>query len=196
MRTCQGIKTILPSVCRCSRSAKATRTSSSLYVAAIGISICPDATRSAICDKTAVVDASALPSAFVPSSWAFSREMMVSIRSFAIPRSTASWTYCGPKGHRCLHLIGLQYVQLVVDLGIVKDRIETIISREKAQELGTKAEGSADASTTAVLSQMADLVASGQIEIPIAATYKLDDVRVAFADLEQRHTLGKIVLIP
>ena len=102
-----------------------------------------------------------------------------------------------PKGiDAFIDLFGPQYVQLAVDLGIAKDRIETIISREKAQELGTKAEGSADASTTDVLSQMADLVASGQIEIPIAATYKLDDVRDAFAELEQRHTLGKIVLIP
>jgi len=46
------------------------------------------------------------------------------------------------------------------------------------------------------LSQMADLVASGQIEIPIAARYGLEQVRDAFAELEQRHTNGKIVLIP
>jgi NADPH:quinone reductase-like Zn-dependent oxidoreductase len=43
---------------------------------------------------------------------------------------------------------------------------------------------------------MAALVASGQIEIPIAATYPLDRVRDAFAALEQRHTRGKIALIP
>jgi NADPH:quinone reductase-like Zn-dependent oxidoreductase len=95
-----------------------------------------------------------------------------------------------------IDLFGPEYVQLAVDLGVAPDRIETIISREKAQELGTKAEGSGDASTTEVLSQMADLVASGQIEMPIAATYKLEDVRAAFAELEQRHTHGKIVLIP
>ncbi|MGO9876587.1 MAG: NADP-dependent oxidoreductase [Acidimicrobiia bacterium] len=95
-----------------------------------------------------------------------------------------------------IDLFGPQYVQLAVDLGVAPYRIETIISRKKAQELGTKAEGSGDASTTDVLSQMADLVASGQIEIPIAATYRLDDVRDAFAELEKRHTHGKIVLIP
>ena len=43
---------------------------------------------------------------------------------------------------------------------------------------------------------MAELVASGQIEIPIAATYPLARVRDAFAELEERHTLGKVVLIP
>jgi NADPH:quinone reductase len=47
-----------------------------------------------------------------------------------------------------------------------------------------------------VLTEMAALVASGQIEIPIAATYPLDHVREAFAELELRHTNGKIVLIP
>jgi NADPH:quinone reductase-like Zn-dependent oxidoreductase len=95
-----------------------------------------------------------------------------------------------------IDLFGPEYVQLAVDLGVSPDRIETIVSREKAQEVGAKTEGSGDASTTAVLSEMAELVASGQIEIPIAATYPLEKVRDAFAELEQRHTRGKIVLIP
>jgi NADPH:quinone reductase len=95
-----------------------------------------------------------------------------------------------------IDLFGPEYVQLAADLGIARDRIETIVSRAKAQELGAKVEGSADASTTEVLSEMAELVASGQIEIPIAATYPLDQVREAFAELEERHTRGKIVLIP
>jgi NADPH:quinone reductase-like Zn-dependent oxidoreductase len=95
-----------------------------------------------------------------------------------------------------IDLYGPQYVQLAVDLGVPKDRIETITSREKGQELGTKTDGSGDASSTDVLSQMAELVASGRIEIPIAATYPLEKVRDAFAELEKRHTHGKVVLIP
>jgi NADPH2:quinone reductase len=95
-----------------------------------------------------------------------------------------------------IDLFGPDYVQLAVDLGVARDRVETIIARQKAQELGTKNEGSGDASTTGVLAEMAALVASGQIEIPIAATYPLDKVRDAYAELEQRHTHGKIVLIP
>jgi NADPH2:quinone reductase len=95
-----------------------------------------------------------------------------------------------------IDLFGPEYVQLAVDLGIPRDRVETIIAREKAKELGTKVEGSGDASTTEVLSEMAALVASGRIEIPIAATYPLEQVRDAFAELERRHTHGKIVLIP
>jgi len=95
-----------------------------------------------------------------------------------------------------IDLFGPEYVQLAVDLGIPRDRIETITSFEKAQELGVKADGSGTASTPEVLTEMADLVASGAIEIPIAGTYPLDRVADAFEELEHRHTRGKIVLIP
>ena len=46
------------------------------------------------------------------------------------------------------------------------------------------------------LAEMVDLVASGRIIVPIAATYPLDQVQEAYAQLEKRHTRGKIVLIP
>lgn len=95
-----------------------------------------------------------------------------------------------------IDLFGPEYIELAVDLGIEPSRIETIISREKAKEMGAKNEGSGDASTTEVLSEIAGLVASGQVEIPIAATYPLEQVADAFAELEERHTHGKIVLIP
>jgi NADPH:quinone reductase len=95
-----------------------------------------------------------------------------------------------------IDLFGPDYVQLAVDIGVEPSRIETIIAREKALEVGAKVEGSGDASTTEVLAEIADLVASGKVEIPIAATYPLDQVRNAYAELELRHTRGKIVLIP
>jgi NADPH:quinone reductase-like Zn-dependent oxidoreductase len=95
-----------------------------------------------------------------------------------------------------IDLFGPEYVQLAVDLDIPRDRIETIISFAKAKELGTKAEGSGDASTREVMAEVAGLVASGEIEIPIAATYPLDEVAEAFDRLDRRHTRGKIVLIP
>ena len=95
-----------------------------------------------------------------------------------------------------IDLFGPEYVQLAVDLGIPRDRIETIVSFAKAAELGTKSEGSGTASTQEVMSDVAALVASGEVEIPIAASYPLDQVADAFARLEQRHTRGKIVLLP
>jgi NADPH:quinone reductase len=90
---------------------------------------------------------------------------------------------------------GPDYVRLAVDLGVAKDRIDTIIAFEAAKEYGVKAEGSSVASTAEVLSEMAELVASGRITVPIAATYPLDQVREAYEELEKRHTRGKIVLI-
>jgi NADPH:quinone reductase len=95
-----------------------------------------------------------------------------------------------------IDLFGPQYVQLAIDLGINPDRVETIIAFEKAGELGTKARGSADGSSVEVLTEIADLLVAGSIDIPIAAVYPLDKVTEAFAELEQRHTHGKIVLRP
>ena len=91
---------------------------------------------------------------------------------------------------------GADYVQLAVDLGVSPDRIDTIIAFEAAQEYGAKTEGSADASDSRVLAELADLVATGKLVVPIAATYPLHDVTKAYLDLSQGHTHGKIVLIP
>jgi len=95
-----------------------------------------------------------------------------------------------------IDLFGPEYVRLAVELGVPRDRIETIIAFDAAREYGTKAEGSGTASTTGVLAEMTGLVADGLIEIPIAASYPLDHVQQAYAEVEQRHTLGKVVLIP
>ena len=69
-------------------------------------------------------------------------------------------------------------------------------AREKAAQLGAKSAGSVEASNPQVLTALADHIAAGRIDIPIAATYPLVRVRDAYAELEQRHTRGKIVLIP
>ncbi len=95
-----------------------------------------------------------------------------------------------------IDLFGPEYVDVAVDLGISPGRIETIISWERAGEIGAKTDGSGTASTPEVLAEMAGLVASGAIDVPIAATFPLDQVAEAFEQLEQRHTRGKIVLIP
>ena len=59
-----------------------------------------------------------------------------------------------------------------------------------------KAEGNAAAASAEVLAELAQPIADGKLEVPIAAVYPLDQVREAYRDLEQRHTLGKIVLEP
>ena len=72
----------------------------------------------------------------------------------------------------------------------------TTIAFQFAQQSGVKTEGTGAAATAEVLAAMADLVASGMVTVPIAATHPLDQVRAAYTELEKRHTRGKIVLIP
>lgn len=95
-----------------------------------------------------------------------------------------------------IDLYGPEYLQLAVDLGVSRERVETIISFDLAAKLGVKSIGSEEATSREMLSGIAELVASGRLDIPIAATYHLDQVVDAFGRLEQRHTHGKIVLIP
>jgi NADPH:quinone reductase-like Zn-dependent oxidoreductase len=47
-----------------------------------------------------------------------------------------------------------------------------------------------------VVAELADLVAQGELELPIAGIFALDDVRDAFRQVELRHTRGKLVLRP
>jgi NADPH:quinone reductase len=46
-----------------------------------------------------------------------------------------------------------------------------------------------------VLAELAALIASGHLEVPIAATFHLDRVRAACSLLGQGHIRGKIVLL-
>jgi NADPH:quinone reductase-like Zn-dependent oxidoreductase len=57
-------------------------------------------------------------------------------------------------------------------------------------------EGSQAAVNAAILAELTGLIASGELEVPVAATFPLDDVRSAFELLKQGHTRGKIVLLP
>ena len=91
---------------------------------------------------------------------------------------------------------GSGYVKLAIELGIAPDRINTIIDFAAAQQYGVKTEGSQAALDAAVLAELAGLVAAGELEVPIAATFPLARVRMAFKLLEQGHTRGKIVLLP
>lgn len=88
------------------------------------------------------------------------------------------------------------YVRLALDLGVDRDRIDTIIDFAAAAEYGVKAEGNAAAATIEVVAELADLVARGELEVPVAATFPLDEVRAAFELVEQGHAHGKVVLLP
>jgi NADPH:quinone reductase-like Zn-dependent oxidoreductase len=91
---------------------------------------------------------------------------------------------------------GASYVELALQLGVRPERIDTIANFEAVAKYGVKAEGNAAAANAEVLAELADLLGQGALEIPIARVYPLDEVQEAYREVEQRHTLGKIVLVP
>jgi NADPH:quinone reductase-like Zn-dependent oxidoreductase len=96
-----------------------------------------------------------------------------------------------------LDLFGGGYVELAVtELGVDPRRVDTIIDFPAIERFGVKGEGNADAADATVLSELADLIVAGELEVPVAEEYPLDQVQEAFRRLEQRHTRGKIVLRP
>jgi NADPH:quinone reductase-like Zn-dependent oxidoreductase len=88
------------------------------------------------------------------------------------------------------------YVELALKLGVEPSRIDTIVSFDAVERYGVKAEGNATAASAGVLAELAELIAAGQLEIPVAATFPLAEIQDAYRRLEQGHIRGKIVLIP
>jgi NADPH:quinone reductase-like Zn-dependent oxidoreductase len=88
------------------------------------------------------------------------------------------------------------YVDLALTLGVAPARIDTIIDFAAAAKHGVQTAGNADGANVRDLTEVAQRIADGRLDLPIAATYPLDRVRDAYADLERRHTRGKIVLVP
>jgi NADPH:quinone reductase-like Zn-dependent oxidoreductase len=96
-----------------------------------------------------------------------------------------------------LDFFGNGYVELAVaELGVAPQRVDTVIDFPAAAQFGAQTAGNADASNVDVLAELADLIAAGELEVPIAQVFSLDDVQDAYRTLEQRHTRGKIVLRP
>ena len=95
---------------------------------------------------------------------------------------------------------GADYVELAVALGVRPERIDTIANFDAPAKYGVKAEGGSAIDTNRdrvrVLADLADAISEGKVVVPIARVYALDDVQVAYRELAQGHTLGKIVLVP
>ncbi|HEX5898970.1 MAG TPA: NADP-dependent oxidoreductase [Solirubrobacteraceae bacterium] len=91
---------------------------------------------------------------------------------------------------------GSGYVDLAIELGVAPERIDTIIDWDAAQRHGVRTEGNMAGASAETLAELAGLIADGKLEIPIARVYRLAEVRAAYGELERRHALGKIVLVP
>jgi NADPH:quinone reductase-like Zn-dependent oxidoreductase len=91
---------------------------------------------------------------------------------------------------------GGDYVEFAInELGVEPSRVDTIVRFDAVREYGVKSEGNAVGASAATLEELAQLVAAGELEVPIAATYPLDQVREAYARLATGHVRGKIVLL-
>ena len=115
---------------------------------------------------------------------------MTASRTGSGPPRPAAWTPSSTP-------TGDGYVELALALGVAADRIDTIADYPAAAKHGVKTDGGAEAGPGArVLAKLADLIADGHLEVPIANVYPLAQVRQAYTELERRHTHGKIVLKP
>ncbi|MEQ6899431.1 NADP-dependent oxidoreductase [Microbacterium sp. KR10-403] len=94
-----------------------------------------------------------------------------------------------------LDAVGAPYPRLGIDLGIEPARIATVADFA-AGALGVQVVFHHVTANAAMLAELAQAVAEGALEIPIRATFPLDQVGDAYRLLGDRHTRGKIVLVP
>jgi NADPH:quinone reductase-like Zn-dependent oxidoreductase len=102
----------------------------------------------------------------------------------------------GGPGDAFIDTVGDGYVDLALELGVSPDRIDTIADFAAAGKYGVKSEGNAAGASVRVLAELVQLVSEGKLDVPIAHAFPLTRVRDAYRELEGRHTLGKIVLVP
>ena len=98
------------------------------------------------------------------------------------------------KADAFIDTFGADYVRLALQLGVQPSRIDTIANFGAVAEYGVKAEGNAVGASASTLAELAGLIADGQLEVPIAATYPLSQVQDAYRRLASGHIRGKIVL--
>ena len=92
---------------------------------------------------------------------------------------------------------GGDYVEMALnDLGVRPERVNTIARFDAGAKYGVKLDGNAAGASAATLAELAGLAAAKELEVPVAQTFSLDEVRVAYAKLAKGHLRGKIVLIP
>jgi NADPH:quinone reductase-like Zn-dependent oxidoreductase len=100
-----------------------------------------------------------------------------------------------PKVDAFIDTVGEDYVELAVnDLGVPPSRIDTIADFDAIAKYGVKGDGNGAGASAGVLAELAGLIADGELDFPVAATFPLDQVRAAYTELASGHVHGKIVL--
>jgi len=94
-----------------------------------------------------------------------------------------------------IDVVGGGYVELGVErLGVAPERIDTAVDYPAAARYGAKTDANAEGARIEVVAELGRLAAAGELEVTIAATYPLEEVRAAYRELAKGHTRGKIVL--
>jgi NADPH:quinone reductase-like Zn-dependent oxidoreductase len=100
-----------------------------------------------------------------------------------------------PKGlDAFIDLFGDGYVELAETLGVPPERINTIIDFAGAQKYGVRTDGSSAATSRETLASVANMIAWGELIMPLTAIYPFAMVREAYVELARRKARGKIVL--
>lgn len=86
---------------------------------------------------------------------------------------------------------GPETIEAALALGVSPERINTIAADASAYGVRNVGRGAVHPPT---LDALAALVADGTLDVPIAATFSLSEVRAAFEFLEAGHLRGKIVV--
>ena len=82
------------------------------------------------------------------------------------------------------------------ELKVSPERVDTIARFDAAAKYGVKVDGNAAGASASTLSELANLIAAKDLEVPLARTYPLSDVRAAYGQLAKGHVRGKIALPP
>jgi NADPH:quinone reductase-like Zn-dependent oxidoreductase len=85
-------------------------------------------------------------------------------------------------------------VAVARELGVDTKRINTIADFAAKAKYGVKADGMATVAPREAMTELARLLAAGEIVLPIQQRFPLEQVRAAYERLAQGHLLGKIVL--
>ena len=91
---------------------------------------------------------------------------------------------------------GQGYTDSALELGVPPEQVVTIADFEAARRNGTRVVFGWQHTTASTLAGLAELIANGDLEVPVAATYRLEEVQAAYTALAERRTRGKIVLLP
>ncbi|WP_222192452.1 NADP-dependent oxidoreductase [Modestobacter italicus] len=85
-------------------------------------------------------------------------------------------------------------VDVAIALGVRPARVNTTADGRAVQRYGVRSQAQEQADEPAIWRRLAELVAAGDVVVPIASSHPMDEVVQAYRELAGRHVTGKRVL--